>query len=172
MSVSPQKTARAQRTFLEAFATAGTVNGAGRLCGIDPRMHRKWLAASERYRAAFERAQDDAVQVLENEARRRATGYLDPVFYQGSEVGAVTRYSDPLLMFLLKAGRPGTYRENRSLTVSGSVDSKTVVTVVHEFRDAAGTALPAIDVTPLRAELNAAMDAEPVPAPGGDDGED
>ena len=45
--------------------------------------------------------------MIEAEARRRAVDGVDePVYYQGKEVGTVRRYSDVLLIFLLKGLRP------------------------------------------------------------------
>jgi hypothetical protein len=54
---------------------------------------------------------EEAIGGLEDEAVRRAyEGWLKPVFYQGRQCGAVRRYSDKLLMFLLKGWRPERYR--------------------------------------------------------------
>ena len=44
-----------------------------------------------------------AAESLENEARRRAIeGVVDDVWYQGEKVGKQRRFSDVLLIFLLK----------------------------------------------------------------------
>jgi hypothetical protein len=63
-------------------------------------------------------AWDDAVEVgtqrLEDEAIRRATeGWEEPVYQRGELVGHVRRYSDALLMFLLRGRRPEVYGERR-----------------------------------------------------------
>lgn len=48
--------------------------------------------------------------MLEMEAFRRAVeGVGEDRFFRGDVVGTVTRYSDRLLMFLLKARRPSTF---------------------------------------------------------------
>jgi hypothetical protein len=39
-------------------------------------------------------------------------GVKEPVWYRGEQVGSVTRYSDVLLMFLIKGIRPHVYRDN------------------------------------------------------------
>ena len=39
----------------------------------------------------------------------------EPVFYQGQVVGHIRKYSDNLLMFLLKAHWPEKFRENVSI---------------------------------------------------------
>ena len=45
-----------------------------------------------------------------------------PVYYKGEVVGTVKKYSDRLLIVLLKAHRPAKYRENFSMTHSGKID--------------------------------------------------
>ena len=39
-----------------------------------------------------------------------------PVYYQGKEVGQIRKFSDTLLIFLLKGARPETYRERHEHT--------------------------------------------------------
>ena len=54
---------------------------------------------------------------MEEEARIRAMfGVKQPVFYKGEVCGSVRKYSDVLLIFLLKGLRPEVYRENRHIT--------------------------------------------------------
>ena len=49
------------------------------------------------------------------EARRRAlTGVEEPVYYKGEAVDRTAKYSDTLLIFLLKAHRPEKFRDNVS----------------------------------------------------------
>lgn len=70
----------------------------------------------ERY-PVFARRWDDAIEdsndLLETEARRRAhDGVDDPVYYKDERIDVVKKYSDTLLMFLMKANRPEKYRDN------------------------------------------------------------
>ena len=44
--------------------------------------------------------------------RRGAHGIDEPVFYQGKVVGQIRKYSDNLLMFMLKGLRPAKFRDN------------------------------------------------------------
>ena len=82
-------------------------------------MHYRWLANAS-YKKAFAAAQDEAAQLLEDEAVRRATeGVLEPVFYQGEECGAVRRYSDGLMQFLLRGFRPQKYSSKAEITGPG-----------------------------------------------------
>lgn len=66
--------------------------------------------------AEFAQQWDKAIQIgaesLEDEAVRRARDGVDePVFYQGVQCGTVRKYSDTLLIFLLKGAKPEKYRE-------------------------------------------------------------
>ncbi len=64
------------------------------------------------FAARWDRAMEIACDRLEEEAWRRGhDGWLEPVFYQGEATGAIKRYSDTLLVLLLKAHRPEKYRE-------------------------------------------------------------
>ena len=74
----------------------------------------------------FAKLWDEAVDVgcdkLVDEATRRAhDGVLEPVFYKGEVVGEIRKYSDNLLMFLIKKIRP-EYRDNSKQTHDGNVD--------------------------------------------------
>jgi hypothetical protein len=70
------------------------------------------MRKSEGYKKAFEDAAEEAADLLETEARRRALeGVEEPVFYQGQQCGTVHKYSDTLLIFLLKGCRPEKYVE-------------------------------------------------------------
>ena len=58
----------------------------------------------ERFADAVEDAKQGGTDTLEDEARRRAVmGTPEPVYYKGEQCGTVRKYSDSLLMFLLKA---------------------------------------------------------------------
>lgn len=66
----------------------------------------------ESFAAAWEEAVEYGLDELEQEARRRALhGTEKPVFYRGAECGVIREYSDTLMIFLLKGGRPEKYRE-------------------------------------------------------------
>ncbi len=83
------------------------------------------------YAAAFTEAQEEAADRLEEEARRRAVeGVDEPVFYKGKKCGAIRRYSDSLLIFLLKGVRPEKFKERSSTELSGPQGGDIVVTFV------------------------------------------
>ena len=80
--------------------------------GIGRRTHYNWLSSDSAYADRFEEAKEEAVEMLETEARRRAMSGVERIlYYKGQEIGRERHYSDRLLMFLLKAARPEKYRE-------------------------------------------------------------
>ena len=90
---------------------------------------------------------ETAVALLEGEARRRALhGREEPVFHQGEEVARVTKYSDNLLMFLLKGLKPEMYRETRRLEPTGA--SGGPMLTIDEMNDAQLRALLGEDDAP------------------------
>jgi len=102
-----------QRAFLAAFRETCNVRLACESAGVGRSSHYRWLDEDPEYRRAFEDAREDAVDLLEAEARRRALeGWEEPAgWYRGKLGGTVRRYSDALTIFLLKGHRPETYRE-------------------------------------------------------------
>jgi hypothetical protein len=102
-----------KKKVLEEFAKVGTVTHACKETGVSRRTFNYWQKHDKTFMAEYERAQEEAVEALEHEARRRAKdGTLEPVFHRGNAVGAIRRYSDVLLIFLLKAARPEKYRDS------------------------------------------------------------
>ena len=115
--------------FLAAFVELGTVTHAARAAKMDRHSHYDWLKADALYAAAFTDAQAAAIDSLEREAIRRATTGIDePVFHQGKQVATVKKYSDVLLIFLLKGANPTKYRERQSIdhTTGGAPLFRTV----------------------------------------------
>ena len=81
------------------------------------------LRTDKVFAAAWEDAQEQATDVLEREAWRRASeGVEQPVFYQGKVCGHVQKYSDVLLIFLLKGARPDRYREQLATPAAGRAE--------------------------------------------------
>lgn len=108
-----------QRAFLAAYAKCGNLTAAAELAKTSRRNHYDWLAKDE-YRAAFDAAHEEACDVLETEARRRAVeGTERPVYQGGKQVGKVREFSDVLLIFLLKGARPEKYRERQAIEHAG-----------------------------------------------------
>jgi len=115
-----------KRRFLAAFAASGNVSAACRAARVPRQNVYRWQEIDDAFVLAYRAAEVQAVDALEAEARRRATGYpVTTVDAAGAE-HTVTRYSDTLLIFLLKGARPEKYRDKVDLTVSQ---------VVREYRD-------------------------------------
>ena len=99
--------------FLTALAETGIVSAAADRAGIDRGAAYAARARSAKFAKDWDNALQRAADALEAEALRRAAmGVEEPVYYQGKIVGTVTKYSDVLMMFLLKGMRPEKFREN------------------------------------------------------------
>jgi len=106
--------------FLAILAEGGSVKLAAEKAKIGRRTAYEWKAADPEFAAAWEEAVEAGTDALEDEAKRRAyNGVDEPVFYQGEQCGLVRKYSDTLLIFLLKARRPEKYRERTTTEVTG-----------------------------------------------------
>ena len=126
-----------QAAFLAAYVRTANITKAAKAAKIDRSLHYEWANDDERYAAAFGRAQAEAGELLDSEAIRRAyEGVLEPVIYQGEicfddrydEKTGITKrgkkivirkYSDALMIHLLKGFMPAKYRDRGSLEVSG-----------------------------------------------------
>lgn len=101
-----------ESAFLAALANTGNVRAACQAAKIGRTTVYKHREVSPAFDVAWQVAIDEAVEVLEAEALRRAVhGTREPVYYKGKIVGQVLKYSDVLLIFLMKAARPDKYRE-------------------------------------------------------------
>lgn len=120
--------------FLKELAATCNVSESARKAGVDrttayaARAHDDKDDPQARADAlAFARQWDNAIEIgidaLEAEARRRAMhGVLEPAgWYKGKAGGKVRRYSDTLMIVLLKGHRPEKYRENIHTEHAGSV---------------------------------------------------
>ena len=102
-----------QPLFLDALSRTGNVSAAADAARIDRTTAYAARKRSREFYEAWEMALDRGGDILEAEARRRAIqGTEEPVYYQGQIVGSVRKYSDTLLIFLLKAHKPAKYADN------------------------------------------------------------
>ena len=102
-----------RRAFLVALAETGQVMTAAMAAGFtDTSALQRSRREDEDFAADWDLAVDAATDMLVDEARRRAVdGVHDPQYYKGEIVGYTLKYSDPLIMFLIRANRPEQYRE-------------------------------------------------------------
>lgn len=122
-----------QNAFLSAYAKHGTITHSAREAGIAPAYHYKWLDIDPEYPALFKAAHQEAVDHLEREARRRAIeGVEEPTgWYKGEPGGFVKKYSDTLLIFLLKGALPDKYKDRHEHTGKngGPIEVQSTVTI-------------------------------------------
>jgi hypothetical protein len=109
--VTPEK--EWQRPFIQRLAQTGNVSVACKRAKISRKTAYETRESDKLFDAAWKEALEVATEALELEARRRAEeGTLEPIYHQGLQVGTVRKYSDTLMIFLLKAHAPDKYREN------------------------------------------------------------
>lgn len=126
--------------FLVAYRQTGSVTRAAELVDVSRSLHYEWLK-NDAYAQAFNDAQREVAQMLEDEVMRRAVqGIEEPVIYQGelcyqqtynpktketrrsNKPLTVTKYSNSLLTFLTKAFNPSKYRDRQQVEVTGSLE--------------------------------------------------
>lgn len=119
------------KAFLAVLAETGIVGEAALAAGVcrdTPNRVRKTDASFAR---DWEIALEQAADLLEKEARRRAVdGVEEPVFGrvgkdQDGQIGTIRKYSDTLLIFTLKGCRPEKYRERQDVKASVHLGSIT-----------------------------------------------
>ena len=158
---------RWQPTFIESLAQTGNVSAASRAVG---RPRAFVYQARQRYpefAVAWAQAMEEASDRLEMEALRRAVdGVPEDKFYRGAIVGQIVRYSDGLLMFLLKARRPDLFdshaagcRQGEDGDDSAASDARNVTELRRRMASMRAAEQPAGD-RPV---------CEPADGPGGSD---
>lgn len=122
MSGRTTRTPEKEDRFLEVLATGASVYKAALAAGIGRRTAYEWRDGDADFKARWDEAVEAGIDLMEDEALRRAKdGVTKPVYYQGEVCGEVQEYSDTLLIFQLKARRPEKYRENVNHNHSGTI---------------------------------------------------
>lgn len=118
-------TAEAIGKFLKLLAIYGNVTHAAneakidrvylyRLRKKDPDLDKRWAEAEA-----------IGIKGLEDECRRRAySGWDEPVYQGGIEVGSKRKHSDALAMFLLKGALPKKYADHSHVQMEGNMNSR------------------------------------------------
>lgn len=107
--------------LIAAYCEVGCMTDAAKAVGISRRNHSYWMKADEDYRQKFAEAKAEAMELLEDDAIRRARGRVTrPVRYEGHVVGHERIYSDALMMFLLRGGMPEKYGRAATTEVTGA----------------------------------------------------
>jgi hypothetical protein len=119
--MSAKTSAAKLNAFLAQLADGHAVKNACKTAGIGRTTAYDLRDADEAFAARWREAEAEGVEVLEQEAFRRAVQGIDkPIVFQGVVTDTVREYSDTLLIFLLKAKRPGVYREHFRHEVTGA----------------------------------------------------
>ncbi len=130
-----QSVQRKRSLFLAHYAKLCVVGRAAEATGIGRQTIYDWIEGSPDFKAAFDSARQGIVEKLELEAIRRAyDGWDEPVFYKGEQQGLIRKYSDTLLIFLLKGAAPDKYRERFEGQVTGEGGGAVLLRVIYEPR--------------------------------------
>lgn len=98
--------------FLGALTQGLPVRRAVKVAGVHETLVYKRRANDETFRAAWNEACELGTELLEQEAQRRAYhGTLKPIYYKGELCGSERKFSDTLMIFLLKGRKPEVYRD-------------------------------------------------------------
>ena len=150
MKLTPEKLT----AFCAALSETCNVGKACAAVGIARQTAYEWRREIPEFEEAWDKALKVGFSVLEDEMHRRAIeGNQEPVFHLGKQVGAVSKYSDTLAIFLAKAHNPERYRENSRLELAGSV------------------AIGTMTEDEIKAELAALVAAGVLPAASDDEGD-
>lgn len=120
MANRTKRTPKKEAAFLDALRDGLSVTAACLDAGIARSSAYEWRAEDAGFRERWDDAVEEGTDRLEDEAQRRARdGVTEPVFYKGHRVGEVQRYSDTLMIFLLKARRPDKFKDRVANEHSG-----------------------------------------------------
>jgi hypothetical protein len=152
-------TGQRSRRFLETLAETGNVTAAAAAAGISRGGAYDHRQIDDAFAAAWREAEEIAADRLESEAWRRAVdGVSEPVISMGKlvrddngEPVTIQRYSDNLLLSLLRAHRPEKFRDRTSHEhTGGPFLLEQIVLLSLEKREEPPAAQPlVIDATPV-----------------------
>lgn len=140
---TPEK--RAREAFLRALDETGMVTAACDATGIPRRTAYNWRDSDEAFRERWTDIVERTTEQMEREAQRRAVeGWTEREIFDedGNTIGEVRKYSDTLLIFLLKGRRPDVYRDEHRVEHAVAADqplqleiSADVAKAAHVFLD-------------------------------------
>jgi hypothetical protein len=108
--------------FLKAFAETGLVVEAAKKAKVGRTTVYEERQRNETFALKWAEIEEWTTEEMEQEARRRAVlGVEEPVYYKGELNGHIRKFSDVLLIFLLKSRKPETYRENVKVEHGGTI---------------------------------------------------
>jgi len=96
--------------FLENLRLTGNITQSAKRAGRSAKVMKDLRERDPVFRDEYDAALDEAVDMLEGEARRRAVeGWEEPIFQRGEQIGLIRKYSDKLMETLLRGARPEKY---------------------------------------------------------------
>lgn len=120
MANRTKRTRKKVAKFLETLTTGASVAVAAASANVGRATVYEWRTADTEFAQAWDEAVDIGTDKLEDEAMRRGRdGVEEPVFYKGARVSVVQKYSDVLLIFMLKARRPEKFKDRLSTELVG-----------------------------------------------------
>ena len=113
-----------KKAFLADLSSYGNVSRAAEKSGVSRQYWYRMRSEDAAFSESWDKALEIGTEALEDEAKRRAyEGWDEPVFYEGVECGTKRKFSDTLLIVLLKAHKPDKYRENINVTGEMSISN-------------------------------------------------
>jgi len=116
-----RQSASAREVFLDVYRTSGNLTQSANAAGVSRGVVMRWREHDDTFNAAFNAAEIEAVELLEAEARQRATKgtkLTRRVIRGGRLIEEVEEWrpSDAMLIKLLQALRPDKYGDRLSVT--------------------------------------------------------
>ena len=143
------RTETKRKRFLEALTATASVTRAAQAAAAHRSAFYDWRRDDSGFAADWEEALERGVDALEDEAFRRALeGVEEPVFYRGQQVALVRKYSDALLMFLLKARRPERFKDRAQVDIKDGRTDEQIEARIAELLRKEGVAGPAGGTAP------------------------
>lgn len=103
---------KVQEDFLAQIEVTGNVTIACKKAKVPRKTIYNWLGNDADFKVLYEVSVIIGIELLEDEAQRRALhGVKKPIYQGGKKVGYVQEYSDTLLIFLLKGKKPEVYKD-------------------------------------------------------------
>lgn len=138
MRRKPDITGQLKKAFLAAYEETCTVMHACAASDVGRSTYYEWLNDDPEFAAAVTAVEAKIGDKLEKEAIRRAVdGVREPVgFYQGQASEYVQKYSDTLLIFLLKGHKPRKFGDKAQVELSGPNGGPIAVTPIPKFNTA------------------------------------
>jgi hypothetical protein len=137
-------TRRAQGQFFEALASGWSVTHAAQRAGVHRQRLYELRVEDDEFAAEWEQAWQAGTDTLVDEVRRRALeGVEEPVYQKGELVGHVRRYSDVLLMFMVKQRDP-SFREGAQIHIDQRQQNQQNVLAIENAKPVTGEDIVAL----------------------------